>query len=404
MIGLQPHGSSQGVVDNRSNERDPRFDFVRGMCLIWIFIGHIEGSPFHALTLKRFSIMDAAEVFVFISGFVCGLVYTRKYLNAGFSGCVRKATKRGVQIWAAQVATFLGSCAVLYYFSSRGTYMMLHDGHLYTFLARPIETVAAAMALIHAPGLTGLLSLYVVMILLTPLALHALQRWPWWTMTLSFGLYLVTQFAPAVNLYLLFPSRTPWVFNPIAWQFLFVGALLLGSRKARGLRIRPDFPRWVTLGAIIGLILIAFLRCAESPKLARLIGSDALLNWLAAIPDGLRFDDKENMEPLRLFNLVLWVIVASELHRGLRIWRSVVARPLVALGSNSLIVYSAGVVLSYAAMGILDLYSDDNLMQLGVVVAGVAVMLGVATLDRRLRWPERKAAAVESSDGRTVPG
>ncbi len=48
--------------DGKRVERDLRLDFIRGVSLIWIFIDHIRGNFFEAITLQRFSFMDAAEI------------------------------------------------------------------------------------------------------------------------------------------------------------------------------------------------------------------------------------------------------------------------------------------------------------------------------------------------------
>ena len=67
------------------NERDLRLDFFRGLALFSIFIDHIPGNIFAWFTLQAVMCSDAAEVFVFISGFTAGTVYSRTMDARGFS-------------------------------------------------------------------------------------------------------------------------------------------------------------------------------------------------------------------------------------------------------------------------------------------------------------------------------
>ena len=48
--------------DGKHVERDLRLDFFRGVALLWIFIDHIRGNSLAAITLQRFSFIDAAEI------------------------------------------------------------------------------------------------------------------------------------------------------------------------------------------------------------------------------------------------------------------------------------------------------------------------------------------------------
>jgi len=121
--------------DGKRVGRDLRLDFFRGVALLWIFIDHIRGNYLAAITLQRFSFIDAAEIFIFISGYVSRLVYTTAYMRSGFWGCFTKAARRCLQLYAAQVVVFLGSCIVLHQFAIRGTYLFRLNAHLYSFLA-----------------------------------------------------------------------------------------------------------------------------------------------------------------------------------------------------------------------------------------------------------------------------
>ena len=53
-------------------ERDLRLDFFRGLGLWMIFLDHIPDDVVSWLTLRNYGFSDAAEFFVFISGYLAG--------------------------------------------------------------------------------------------------------------------------------------------------------------------------------------------------------------------------------------------------------------------------------------------------------------------------------------------
>ncbi len=64
-----------------SLSRDWRLDLFRGIALLAIFVDHLEGCNgyqlFSGYTLQQLGYCDASEVFIFISGYVCGMSYGR---------------------------------------------------------------------------------------------------------------------------------------------------------------------------------------------------------------------------------------------------------------------------------------------------------------------------------------
>ena len=71
-------------------ERDLRLDLFRGMGLWMIFLDHIPDDFVAWLTLRNYGFSDAAEFFVFISGYLAGFIYGP--IIAG--GHILAATKR----------------------------------------------------------------------------------------------------------------------------------------------------------------------------------------------------------------------------------------------------------------------------------------------------------------------
>ena len=64
--------------------RDLRLDLFRGLALWFIFLDHIPGNVVNWVTIRNYGFSDAAEVFVFISGYTAAIVYGRLLVRDGF--------------------------------------------------------------------------------------------------------------------------------------------------------------------------------------------------------------------------------------------------------------------------------------------------------------------------------
>src|SRR3954467_2566160 len=59
----------------RKVERDLRLDFFRGIGLWMCFLDHVPHDVVAWLTLRNYGFSDAAEFFVFISGYLIGWIH-----------------------------------------------------------------------------------------------------------------------------------------------------------------------------------------------------------------------------------------------------------------------------------------------------------------------------------------
>ena len=90
-----------------SRGRDYRLDFFRGIALIFIFIDHIPDNAISYLTLRSFAFCDAAEVFIFISGYTAALVYARSFEKEGAAMGVARIYRRVWQLYVAHLCLFM---------------------------------------------------------------------------------------------------------------------------------------------------------------------------------------------------------------------------------------------------------------------------------------------------------
>ena len=76
-------------------ERDLRLDLYRGFGLWMIFLDHIPDDVVAWLTLRNYGFSDAAEFFVFISGYLAGFIYGPIIRRRQFSRCHQAAMEAG---------------------------------------------------------------------------------------------------------------------------------------------------------------------------------------------------------------------------------------------------------------------------------------------------------------------
>ena len=88
-----------------SGKRDARIDFFRGIALYMILVDHVAGDPISKFTYQRIGFSDAAELFVFLSGVSCAIVYSRIQARRGWQGLLTAVSKRTAKIYAFYLVT-----------------------------------------------------------------------------------------------------------------------------------------------------------------------------------------------------------------------------------------------------------------------------------------------------------
>src|SRR5215469_7613923 len=97
--GAAPAASRKG--------RDLRLDFFRGLSLFFIFIDHIPANFLGYFTLRSIAFSDAAEVFIFISGYTAALVYGRSLYQRGALFATAQVWRRVWQLYVAHIFLFV---------------------------------------------------------------------------------------------------------------------------------------------------------------------------------------------------------------------------------------------------------------------------------------------------------
>src|SRR2546421_10169693 len=86
--------------------RDLRLDLFRGLALWLIFVDHIPSNIVNWITIRNYGFSDAAEIFIFISGYTAAFVYGRALFESGFVIATARVLRRVWQIYAMHVLLF----------------------------------------------------------------------------------------------------------------------------------------------------------------------------------------------------------------------------------------------------------------------------------------------------------
>jgi hypothetical protein len=355
--------------------RDLRLDFFRGLALLFIFLDHIPENYVNYLTLGNFVFSDAAELFVFISGYTAALVFGGVMQRQGVAFATAQVLKRCWTLYVAHIFLFVIYTAQVSYTAQRfKNPMFVDEMNIANFLQEPHIAVVKALTLALQPTFLNILPLYIVLLLLLAAILPLLRRWPLHVLAASALMYLSV---PLFKINLETYPGGQWYFNPFAWQFLFVIGAIMGTAGGLGVEMFRR-QRWIFWAASGVLVLCVAVRVPMT--IADLVG-DSPAAFSAAV---WQFGDKTSLGPLRLFNFLALAYVVMTLARPENpAFGSMLARPVVLCGQHSLNIFCLGIFLSVA--GHVVLIEGDHAWELQVLVSigGIALMFAVA---RFLAW------------------
>src|ERR1700679_4210290 len=157
--------------------RDYRLDFFRGLALLFIFIDHIPDNTVSYFTLRSFAFCDAAEVFIFISGYTAALVYAPVFDREGIAMGVARIYRRIWQLYVAHICLFMVFNAEVAY-TLKFLYNPLFADELQVgdYLNDPGEAFIRVLTLQFQPSLLNILPLYIVLLLGLPALIFCIRR------------------------------------------------------------------------------------------------------------------------------------------------------------------------------------------------------------------------------------
>ena len=329
-----PHAT--GTTTTSRNFRDVRLDFFRGLSLFIILVSHTRGDLLVNWIPARFGLSDAADMFVFVSGYAGGIAFGGVYRQRGW---VLGTARIGLRIWQLYVAQL---CIVI----AVGTLAISADkllgatGDHVAFLSldylfsKPREALFGIVTLTYVPPYLDILPLYIVVLAMVPVAVALARSHPYlvpiasvtlWAAAHWFGWNLPTEPSEPIG----------WFFDPFCWQILFFSGFSLNMHW-----IRPPPPSRLLLWAAVGWL--AFGVAVTVPAIFETIpGLGSVQAWISGQAD------KTMLGPLRYMHFlasayVVIVLLRGRLHLIERRW----ARPLIKCGQQALAVFLAGILLA----------------------------------------------------------
>src|SRR5262245_13722645 len=232
-------------------ERDLRLDLFRGLALWLIFLDHVPNHIVSWATIRNYGFSDATEIFIFISGYTAAFVYGRAMEQRGFIVAGARVLRRAWQIYVAHIFLFAIYIAeIAYVASSFENPLYVEEMNALDFLKQPEITIIQALLLKFKPANMDVLPLYIVLLLLFPAILWLLLRNAVLALAASVVLYILTwQLDWNIPSY---PSGH-WLFNPFAWQLLFVfGAwCALGGAARLAPTLRSPLTLWIAIAYLL---------------------------------------------------------------------------------------------------------------------------------------------------------
>jgi len=364
--------------------RDLRLDLFRGIALFLIFVDHIPGNMLSNFTIQSIGFSDAAEIFIYISGYTAALVYGRRMLERGMFIATVKILHRVWQLYVAHIFILVIFTALVAYNTLAFEQTPYGKAlRVAKFFAEPQIAVIRALELRFQPAFLDILPLYIVLLAGFPLALLLLRRHPLAALVPSLAIYVVA-YAFGLSLHG-YPGNHPWFFNPLAWQFLFVIGAACGYVGVTVPKI-PAAPPWLVCLALMILLGSALIRLSWTIHGLWETFPAILITPLWPI-------DKTDLAPIRLAHFIaLAIVVVRFVPADASFLRSRLAQPIIRCGQQSLQVFCLGILLSVLGYFLLAEWSDGLAAQLIVNVAGFVVMIGAGSLITWYRTMDRDKA------------
>jgi hypothetical protein len=357
-----------------SGVRELRLDLFRGLALWLIFIDHVSPDVLTWFTIRSYGFSDAAEIFIFISGYTAAFVYGRAMFESGFEIATARVLRRVWQIYAAHVLLFAILVAEVSYVAiGLEKPFYAKEMEILNFLDQPGSAMVQALLLRYRPLNMDVLPLYIVLMLFLPLILKLIKWRADLTLAASVALYAA---AWRYDLHLTAYPNGFWSFNPFAWQLLFVfGAwCALGGARRMSRFLSSPVTLWISFAYLLAAFCVTLTWYL--PQLSHLMPR-WLEQWMYPI-------DKTDLDVLRFAHFLALAVVALRfVPAG---WPGLESRwlwPMILCGQRSLEIFCLGVALAFAGYFVLTEASAGLGLHFLVGICGILMMSAAAWL---LSW------------------
>ena len=350
-------------------KRDLRIDFWRGVAMFIIYIAHMPGNFWAWYIPARFGPSDAAEIFVFCSGYASAIAFGGSFQHTGFLAGTGRVAYRIWQIYWAQIGLFLVMLALCYLGST-----VIEDRdyiaqlNLSPFVREPARGVFHLLGLNYVPNLFDMLPMYMIVLALIPLVVlahHLGGR------VAAFGLIIILYCAAQIGLELPAEwwSDRPWFFNPFGWALLFFTGFFVASGWIQ-IPGKNVFLMVTALFFVIFLIPLSYWPIWRESELL------TTLHNLMKFGFGI---EKTNFGLIRYFHfLALAYLAHIALQNRLWLLQMRWSWPIIQVGQNALPVFLTSLPLAYIAGMVLHVTAQDSIITLMLNLGGFILLTAIA--------------------------
>jgi hypothetical protein len=368
-------------------KRDPRLDFFRGVAMLIIFVAHVPNNFWGHFIPARYGWSDAAEMFVFCSGYAAAIAFGGTFIRAGFWYGLARVLNRIWQLYTSHILIFfliLALCAAgTVALDTRNYINVLNLGY---FINATPEALIGLVTLTYVPNYFDILPMYMGALLLIPAAMLLARVHPWLPLAGSFALYLGNWILdgglPAHPKH----PNLEWFFNPMGWQVLF----LTGFALSRGwVKAPPIKPALILLALAFVMISIPF---AHWPTWTRVPAFREIHDVLAP------YRVKTDYGVLRYVHFLCLAYLAIAFVKGREhLLEARWAKPILKVGQQALPVFLLNMWLAQLAGMALDVTGRSNINVAIVNLIGLGCVVGFAYLVSWIKSSPWQAAAKRAS-------
>ena len=377
-------------------QRDPRLDFFRGVAMLIIFIAHVPQNHWSNFIPARFGFSDAAEMFVFCSGFAAAIAFGGTFIKAGFWHGTGRVLYRIWQLYTAHILIFFLIAGLM--LAGNATFAepdYIDRLNLHFFFNETPKALLGLLTLTYVPNYFDIMPMYMGALLMIPVFMALARIHPLLAIAFSLSVYCLNWVLdgglPA------HPNNPDieWFFNPFGWQLVF----FTGFAISRGWLTPPPFNRALMASCIIFVVAAApvshwwfFVGYKESlPFLAD--WREFTLPWRAKTDYGI----------LRFIHFLALAYIVVNLVRGREhLLLHKACHPIRTVGQQALPVFLLNMWLAQLGGMVLDQLGRSQTTWALVNLTGLAVVVLFAYLVTALKkewWRKaienRAAASVE---------
>lgn len=371
--------------------------------MLIIFIAHVPWNYWKLYIPARFGPSDAAEMFVFCSGFAAAIAFGGTFARKGFFLGSARIVYRIYQIYIAHLMMFFliaGSLVVatIWFGEAMGDKNYVTGLGISPFFEGDTGAqLVGLFTLTYVPNYFDILPMYIGVLFMVPVVVACQRIHTGAAIGFVFGLYALT-YIFGWNLPAEPWGDRQWFFNPLAWQLLF----FTGFALSRGWVKAPE-PTPVLIGLAIVIVVLGYL-FGNTPTWKS-------SETLTAIRDVIRphILSKTDLGLFRWAHFLALAYLAVVLLKGREHYLyATIFAPIRKVGQQALSSFILSMALSRIAGVAIDHVGKDDHFAVSIInLIGLGIVIGFAYFAGWVKshpWAAKPTAPAASQSTVTKPG